>query len=92
MPYIDHELRVKAQNTLEQVRKQFEKSVTPGELNFLITSIANEYIERKGVNYTHYNDVVGVLECVKQEFYRRAVTPYEETKIRENGDIRGYSS
>jgi len=30
---------------------------------------------------------MGVLECVKQEFYRRRAVPYEEEKIEENGDI-----
>jgi len=31
--------------------------------------------------------MIGVLECVKQEFYRRKVAPYEDIKIIENGDI-----
>jgi hypothetical protein len=28
-----------------------------------------------------------VLECIKQEFYRRKLAPYEEAKIKENGDL-----
>lgn len=31
-------------------------------------------------------DVLGTLECVKLEFYRRVVAPYEDKKCAENGD------
>jgi hypothetical protein len=31
--------------------------------------------------------VVGALEACKLEFYRRVVTPYEENKMKENGDV-----
>jgi hypothetical protein len=34
-----------------------------------------------------YNDVIGALECCKLELYRRMVAPYENTKIKENGDV-----
>ncbi len=58
-----------------------------GELNYIFTSVANEYLERMGKNYSHYNDVIGALECCKLEMYRRAIAPYEDTKIAENGDV-----
>jgi len=31
--------------------------------------------------------VIGALEACKLEFYRRAVVPYEDKKIKENGDV-----
>lgn len=31
--------------------------------------------------------ILGVLSCVQQEFYRRVVAPYEDQKCRENGDV-----
>jgi hypothetical protein len=40
-----------------------------------------------GKNYKHINEIIGVLECAKQEFYRRVAAPYEDTKIQENGDV-----
>ena len=43
------------------------------------------------VKYEEYNSVVGVLESVKLEFYRRAVAAYEDNKIVENGDISLYT-
>jgi hypothetical protein len=30
---------------------------------------------------------VGVLVCTALEFYRRMVSPYEDTKIKEHGDV-----
>lgn len=33
------------------------------------------------------SDLLGVFECVKLEFYRRIVAPYEDAKIAENGDV-----
>lgn len=60
---------------------------TAGELNYMFTQFSIDYVRRKGKNYQHYNDVMGALEGCKQEFYRRAVAPYEDTKIQENGDV-----
>lgn len=58
-----------------------------GELNYLLTSIIKQYIDYNGLNYQHINDVLGALEGAKTEFYRRIVQPYEDTKIKENGDV-----
>ena len=88
MPYIKPENRENFNKVLEEVTNTFEKNgVTPGDLNYLLSKIGHLYIKRKTFGYTHINDVVGVLECAKQEFYRKIATPYEETKIIENGDI-----
>ena len=56
-----------------------------GELNFLLSTIINKYLST--VNYSIINDVVGVLNNVKTEFYRCVVAPYEEKKRKENGDV-----
>jgi hypothetical protein len=60
---------------------------TAGELNYQFTAIAVEYIKRCGLNYQNINDVVGALEGAKLEFYRRVAAPYEDKKIKENGDV-----
>lgn len=58
-----------------------------GDLNYMITKICDEYLERKGLRYHYINDIVGALECCKMEFYRRIAAPYENQKIIENGDV-----
>jgi hypothetical protein len=59
----------------------------PGELNYLITREVVKYIDTKGLSYKTINEVVGVLECAKMELYRRVLTPYEEQKLKDNGDV-----
>lgn len=54
-------------------------------MNYAITRLVNEAF--KYGSYSDYNDAMGVLECVKQEFYRRMVVPYEEGKLRDNGEV-----
>ena len=58
-----------------------------GELNYAITEMMINYLNRKGWSYTNMNEVVGVLECAKLELYRRMAAPYEDEKIEENGDV-----
>ena len=58
-----------------------------GELNYVITRICHNWIEKTGKRYTHLNQVMGVLECAKLEFYRMVVSQYENQKILENGKV-----
>jgi hypothetical protein len=44
----------------------------------------------KDISYSKIAMATGVLENIKQEFYRRVASPYEDKKINENGDIREY--
>ena len=59
----------------------------PGELNYAITMLCKDYLDNAGHSYTMYNEVIGVLECAKLELYRRLAAPYEDEKIKENGDV-----
>jgi hypothetical protein len=63
------------------------KIESAGELNYVITTLINEYISYNGKNYNNLNEVVGVLECAKLELYRRIAAPYEDIKIEANGDV-----
>lgn len=81
MPYIKKEQRK------EVWEPEVSRARTPGELNYIFTMAALCYIKHKGKKYQHFNDVIGALECCKQELYRRFIAPYEDKKIKENGDI-----
>lgn len=63
------------------------RATNPGQLNFQLTLLCTDYLETKQQSYQYYNDVIGALEACKLEFYRRLVSPYEETKIKEHGDV-----
>lgn len=62
---------------------------TVGDLNFLITSLCLSYLNshNEPLSYKCINDIIGVLECAKQEFFRRVAMPYENQKRAENGDV-----
>lgn len=62
-------------------------ATNPGQLNYQFTMLAKDYISMHGLSYTHINDVMGALEGAKLEFYRRVAAPYEDKKIKENGDV-----
>ena len=79
MPYI-----------VNSAREQLDDGGLPnsaGELNYMISSLIDEYLHEYGKNYTNINEVIGVLECAKLELYRRVAAPYEDEKIEQNGDV-----
>ena len=79
MPYITQERR--------EAIGTGDEPVTSGELNFVLTQTILGYFKQRGGNYRVINDILGALEGAKLEFYRRIATPYEDTKIKENGDV-----
>lgn len=60
-----------------------------GDLNYAITRLCLAEVPE---TYADYNALIGVLECAKQEFYRRAVATYEDEKLIENGDVYDQTS
>ena len=79
MPYIKSEARDRL------AAGEFPQDA--GELNYTITKMLLRYLKEKGKSYANINEIMGVLNCVTQEFYRRWAAPYEDEKIRENGDV-----
>lgn len=66
--------------------------ITAGQLNYAIHLLIDDYIIKNGLNYQTCNDVMGALQGVQQEFYRRKVADYENEKIILNGDIDFYKN
>jgi hypothetical protein len=60
---------------------------TPGELNYMITSLILEYQGLKGLSYQTINDIIGALGGASHEYYRRVAVPYEYQKQLDNGDV-----
>lgn len=93
MPYITKDRRKEIEKCdshldifgkIGQLNKVIE---TEGELNYVITKLCHSFIERKRKKYSTLNTVIGVLECAKLELYRRIIAPYENQKIKENGNV-----
>jgi len=82
MPYIKPERRAALD---EQIRALSDRIDSRGELNYAITALLLS--EVRGLSYAELSSLMGDIECVKQEFYRRVLAPYEDEKCRENGDV-----
>jgi hypothetical protein len=76
------------------IKKQYRELIdngetpkNPGELNYCITKLLIGYVKDRGLCYNTINDILGALSGATHEFYRRCVGPYEDEKIKENGDL-----
>ncbi len=88
MPYITKDKRVKYETTLMFIANNIVKSDNQsGELNYVITKLLHLIIIAIGEKYSHYNMLMGALNCITHEFYSRKVSPYEDKCILKNGDI-----
>jgi hypothetical protein len=80
LPYIPQKRR-------DEIGFDGSPPVTPGELNYVFTIEAIDYLDRQGLSYQTINDVLGALEGAKLEFYRRVAAPFEDAKCVQNGDV-----
>ena len=98
MPYVKETLRVILDpkikdliTVLKAIDKDSNGQDTAGVTNYTITQLLiglysyNNQTNKR--SYNIFNSAMGVLGCVAQEFYRRMVVPYEDEKIKENGDV-----
>lgn len=86
MPYI------KGVITRDQLLIAEEFPENCGELNFKLHDVINDYLTIRKLSYQTINDIEGAFQQVLREFNRRIVVPYEDTKIKENGDIPLYET
>ena len=89
MPYIDPELRPRWDAVVDKFESVIDEfhSIKAGELNYLLTKIVCSWFRMGNRSYDRIQSVVGLLECMKQEFYRRVATSYEESKKELHGDV-----
>jgi len=96
MPYIRRELRDQYEKAINDILEIFKKynaddnglNIRPkadGEMNYIITKLIDGAYSNLG--YAEYNRAIGILECLKLEFYRRKISPYEDKKIQQNGEV-----
>jgi hypothetical protein len=82
MPYVE-----------PKTRKHLDNGFPPlssGEVVYIITRLLLDYLEGKEkISYDDLNEITGILENTKLEFYRRLTSYYEDKKQADNGDV-GY--
>ena len=88
MPYIKRQQRPEIDKLVDPLishLKSLPLEDQDGSLNYTVTKIIKRLYPQK---YFHYNRALGVLTAITQELYRRVIGPYEDDKIKENGDVK----
>lgn len=85
MPYIKKEKREYLDNQLSMLTGALRGE--PGELSYVLTRICLSMLQGFPGKYEDFASIVGVLDLTKAEFVRRMVEPYEDEKIKSNGDV-----
>jgi len=92
MPYIVDKYRRELDQEIEafikkvnEIHAKNPEQTRDGLLNYSFTRILNCVYPR--TKYHELNEAIGMLECLKQEYYRKRVGPYEDIKERENGAV-----
>ena len=88
MPYIKQPFRTELEgpiNNVVEALSHADKERLAGEINYIFTTILNKIYDSP--RYRDFNEIVGILECVKLEHYRRRISNYEDMKAAENGDV-----
>ena len=99
MPYINVDERLELDKKIEDLILTIKNTKTNlnnphdlknhlGRINYCFSRIVSGVMG--DISYSKIAMITGVLENVKQEFYRRLATVYEDQKIIENGDIPEY--
>ena len=94
MPYVKQVIREELKYPLDVITGHINDMLLSkpedraGILNYVITVlIDNAYGPLFSAKYRDYNEAIGMLECCKLEFYRKAAAPYEDLKEKENGSV-----
>ena len=89
MPYIKKADREKFDETITQLANLMiykSEGWRSGDLNYVVSKLIWKLFDNDK-RYQTANDIWGALNGVIMEFYRRKVAPYEDEKIKENGDL-----
>ncbi len=88
MPYIPRNERKQYQEILDSLASLVpqDRMQRPGHMNYIV-SLLVEKVYGKQLRYADHNEVVGFLQCIALEFYRRKTAPYEDIKVAEEGDL-----
>ncbi len=86
MPYIKEERRKLYQQSLTDLASTLrDRQTESGDVVYCVYWLLKQ-LYGDG-NFDLKSDALRVLEAAKLEYYRRILAPYEDAKIRENGDV-----
>ena len=90
MPYITRDSREEIDTALLNFCMALKNILTDenkaGMLNYCFTKIL-KFVYPGAIKYRQHNEIIGLLDCAKMEYYRRCTSVYEDEKIILNGDV-----
>lgn len=89
MPYIEKERRDFLAEAVQVMKEDMRDlpNIVAGDLNYIVFSLAKEYIRIKGLGYNNVSDAIKALTGAAHEVERRILDPYEDSAIGKNGDV-----
>ena len=85
MPYITKQEKAELKPLLDQI-----KLASAGTLTYAVSILMINYLKNTSphmLTFSALNACIGAVERATDEFKRRILDPYEQQKIRDNGDI-----
>lgn len=88
MPYIPKNKRYKLEWIASNLASELCSEGVTGNLNYVLYKTF-VLLHKFGLmnSYKDMSRFIAELECNKLEVYRRMIAPYEDEKIKENGDV-----
>ena len=88
MPYIKPEDRTAYM--MDAIAHLVDEINVKGDLNFVICETVGQLILAGKIGYTEISNWIDTLPDAEDELRRRLLHPYEDQKIRENGDVPSF--
>lgn len=89
MPYTKQEDRTP--DIINSIACLVNEIKNKGDLNYTICQLTAELILKTGgMSYTNVSNWIDGVDGAERELTRRLLNPYEDEKIRENGDVEGF--
>ena len=83
MPYVTQEKRPELDVIVEGMNEIGVQA--NGDLNYILYAFCKRYVKP---SYNNYKNFCGELRQCATEIERRIIGPYEDEKIKENGDVQ----
>jgi hypothetical protein len=89
MPYTKQEARTPYM--MDAIAVLTDEVKAKGDLNFVICELVGQLILKGKIGYTEISNWIDTLPDAEDELRRRLLHPYENDKIKENGDVPSFA-
>jgi hypothetical protein len=88
MPYIKQEYRELIEKQLDEIFQKVMRVPSEDRAGILTYVIYKLFLDLRVNRYADFAVLMGILDCVGKEFYRRVIAPHEDEAAQRNGDVK----